>query len=136
MMRARAPKHKGRWIAVLDLHYIKENGALFEARKLALSPKRADGSQIDYQPGGEFLVWGQLPKNAICKILSIDDLVAFKPSIPNDPDPLYAIDTLCTTTYADNHTQSCLDFITTAWRYVLPRLDGTIRLILLDLLAV
>ncbi|KAL9102222.1 MAG: hypothetical protein Q9163_002604 [Psora crenata] len=86
MIRARGPI-SGRYIAIIDLHKVNQNGSIFAANTLNLTPTRGNGAKIIYYSGGEYLVWGQLHRSEIISVIAVDELAESCPSIPYDPDP-------------------------------------------------
>lgn len=56
IMKSRSPK-SGRYLAVVNLHKIRESGSIFEAKSLGLKPTKPNGTPIKYHCGGEYLIW-------------------------------------------------------------------------------
>ena len=100
-MKSRGPK-SGRFLAIIDLNKIPQE-SLFTASDLDLHPTKANGDEIRYYSGGEYLVYGHISKEAIVSIISVEELAASPPKTPSDPDPFN------------------IAFITTAWRRVATR---------------
>ena len=67
LMRAR----QSSFVAVIDLHYMRDHcaGSLHIAKTLNLQPVSKEGRTIDYHSGGEYLVWGMIPKPAVLSVM-------------------------------------------------------------------